>query len=310
VSDETRESIRRIADDLGYVPSSNASGLRSGRTGELAVVTPSIGGWFYGSVLEGIDAELRGAGYDMVLFNLDGETGERKRLFHSSILRKRGDGVLALCVDFSAEERAELAALGLPAIIVGGPVRGFRFVGIDERDAAGRAVRHLLELGHRDILFVGGGAEQQHSANPSVPRERYHAYVAEMRAAGADEAHIRWLAGEFSTAVAQRRMSELLDRDAPRPTAVFAASDAMAIGVMLAAAEHGLRVPQDLSVVGIDDDPLAEPFQLTTVRQDPSKQGALAARHLLEELAGNTPLRRSLKLPVELVARATTAPPG
>jgi len=307
VSEKTRARIQHLADELGYVPSSSASGLRSGRTGALAVVVPAISGWYYGRVIEGVDAELRSSGYDMVLFSLGGRHGERERLFHSSILRKRGDAVLALCMDFSREERAELETLGLPAVIVGGPVRGFRFVGIDERDAARRAVNHLLELGHRDIVYVGGGAEEGRELNPSVGRERRAGYVRAMRAAGVSETGIRAIAGEFSTEVARSRMSELLARADPPPTAVFAASDQMAVGTMLAAAEHGLRVPEDLSVVGIDDHPLATPFGLTTVRQDPYQQGATAARHLLEEIDDGVPLRRSLKLPVELIVRASTA---
>jgi len=132
VSPKTRATVQRHADRLGYVPSAHAAGLASGKALAISVVVPTVSGWFYASVLEGVDSELRAADYDFALFNLGGRDGDRERVFSRSLLRQRGDAVLALCIDFSAEEREQLRSVGLPTIIVGGPVRGLRFVGIDE----------------------------------------------------------------------------------------------------------------------------------------------------------------------------------
>ncbi|MDL9981520.1 LacI family DNA-binding transcriptional regulator [Microbacterium sp. ASV49] len=307
VSAATRERILRLAAELGYVPSSSASGLRSGHTRAVAVVVPRIDGWFYSSVVEGADAELRRAGYDLVLFSLGGRDGERERLFHESILGKRGDGVLALCIDFSRGERAQLAELRLPTMIVGGPVRGVRYVGIDENEAAAIATEHLLELGHTDILFIEGGAEIGQRLNPRVSKERRQGYENAMRAAGRPEEAIRSIQGEFSAAVARARMHELLEAGSV-PTGIVAASDEMAVGAILALRARGLRVPEDVSVVGVDGHPVAELFSLTTVAQDPFTQGRTAARMLLDDIGARSS-RRSVRVPVEFVPRTSTAPP-
>lgn len=307
VSDKTRARVRRAADELGYVASSSASGLASGRTLAMGVVVPSVSRWFYTSVLEGVDAELRAASYDMILFNLGGHRGDRERVFHRTILRKRTDALLAMCLDFTADERHQLASTGHPTIVVGGPVRGLRSVGIDERGTARKATEHLIALGHRDIAHLGG--EDEEGLNRQVPIGRMHGFQDALREAGIPLRREWIIPGGFSLPLSRAAMNALLDRPGPRPTAVFAGSDEMAMGAMLAASDHGLRVPDDLSVIGIDNHDYAESFGLTTMAQDPFEQGSTAARILLDELNGGEPRARSLKMPVTLIERTSTAPP-
>lgn len=309
VSPRTRAAVLRHAADLGYVPSAHAAGLATGKALAISVVVPAVSGWFYASVLEGVDSELRQADYDFALFNLGGRGGDRERVFSRSLLRRRGDAVLALCIDFDAEEREQLRSVGLPTIIVGGPVRGLRYVGIDEVDVARRATEHLIGLGHRDILHLTGGDEEGMGLNTRVPRDRLRGFQDALAAAGIPFDPDRVLAGRFSTRASRLAVDELFDRGGPLPTAVFAASDEMAMGAMLSIHDHGLRVPDDISVIGIDDHELADSFHLTTMRQDPFRQGAIAARLLLDEIDGATPPSRSVRMPVPLVERATTAPP-
>jgi LacI family repressor for deo operon, udp, cdd, tsx, nupC, and nupG len=307
VSEKTRARVRMAADKLGYVASSSASGLASGRTLAMGVVVPSVSRWFYTTVLAGIDAELRAASYDMILFNLGGPRGDRERVFHRSILRKRTDALLALCLDFTADEQVELASTGHPTIVVGGPVRGLRNVGIDERGTAQRATEHLIALGHREIAHLGGEGEE--GLSHQVPVGRMHGFEDALRIAGIPTRRDWVVPGRFTLPSGRAAMNALLDRPGPRPTAVFAGSDEMAIGAILAAHDHGLTVPGDLSVIGIDNHDFAESFGLTTMAQNPFEQGAAAARILLDELAGATPRSRSLTMPVTLVERASTAPP-
>ena len=308
VSEGTRATIKEAASKLGYVPSSSASGLASGRTLALGVVVPSVSRWFYTKVLEGIDSELRLANYDTVLFNLGAHLGDRERVFHRSLLRKRTDALIALCIDFTDDEKQELKSTGHPVMIVGGPVSGLRHVGIDERGVARTATRHLLSLGHRDIALLGG--EDEAGLNRRVPANRRAGYLEALAAEGIHPRPDREYVGAFSIATSRAVMRTALADPGDRPTAIFAESDEMAIGAMLAAGELGLTVPGDLSVIGIDDHDLAEGFGLTTMRQDPFAQGALATRMLLTELETGTPVRRrSVILPVTLIARATTAPP-
>jgi LacI family repressor for deo operon, udp, cdd, tsx, nupC, and nupG len=308
VSQHTREAVQRAADELGYVASSSASGLASGHTFAMGVVVPMVGRWFYGSVLEGIDSELRAASYDLILFNLGGHGGDRERVFHRSILRKRTDALITLCIDFTPEEREQLASVGHPSIIVGGPVRGFRHIGIDERGAARLALEHLIALGHRDIAHIGGDDED--GFNTSVPLERRRGYLQALAEAGITPREDWMVDGRFTVSESRSAMAEILARPGPRPSAVFAASDEMAMGAMLAARDAGMCVPRDLSVIGIDDHEFSESFRLTTVAQDPFAQGALAARMLLAELAGGRPRTRSVYLPVQLIDRGSTAPFG
>ncbi|MGJ4846218.1 LacI family DNA-binding transcriptional regulator [Leifsonia sp. Le1] len=307
VSDKTRAAVRRAADELGYVASSSASGLASGRTLAMGVVVPSVSRWFYTSVLEGVDAELRSASYDMILFNLGGHRGDRERVFHRSILRKRTDALLALCLDFTPDERHQLASLGHPTIVVGGPVKGLRSVGIDERATARTATEHLIGLGHTDIAHIGG--EDEEGLNRQVPIGRLHGFQQAMRDAGLPVRPEWVIPGGFSLPLGRSAMNALLDRPGPRPTAVFAGSDEMAMGAMLAAADHGLSVPGDLSVIGIDDHDFAASFQLTTMAQDPFDQGSVAARILLDELAGGQPRSRSVRSTATLKLRGSTSPP-
>jgi DNA-binding LacI/PurR family transcriptional regulator len=307
VAETTREAVRRAADDLGYVPSSSAAGLASGRTLAMGAVVPSVSRWFYTAVLEGIDRELRAASYDLILFNLGGRGGDRSRVFHRSILRKRTDALVALCLDFSAEERRQLASTGHPTMVVGGPVRGIRHIGIDDRGVAEAATRHLIDLGHTDIAFLGGDDEE--GLNRIVPQAREAGWQRAMAAAGLGVRPDRVLRGRFDTETSRRAVDAMLDGDAGHPTAVFAGSDEMAMGAMLSLWAHGLRVPDDVSVIGIDGHPLARVFSLSTFEQDPASQGAAAVRMLLDELTGRRTHLRSERHPVRFVDRGSTAPP-
>jgi LacI family transcriptional regulator, repressor for deo operon, udp, cdd, tsx, nupC, and nupG len=307
VSSVTRASVRLAADELGYVASAGASGLATGRTGAMGVVVPSVSRWFYTTVLEGIDAALRAASYDLILFNLGGRRGDRERVFHRSILRKRTDALIALCLDFTAEERHQLASTGHPTIVVGGPVRGLRHIGIDELKVAELATNHLIGLGHRAIAHMGGQDEE--GLNRQVPLGRRKGYERALVASGLPVREEWMLQGGFTIASSRRSMNALLDSHGPRPTGVFAGSDEMAIGAILAITDHGLSVPGDISVIGIDNHDLAESFCLTTVAQDPFEQGSLGARMMLDELAGKPARATSVRAAVELIERSSTAPP-
>ncbi|GAA4174113.1 LacI family DNA-binding transcriptional regulator [Gryllotalpicola koreensis] len=306
VSAATREAVLATADALGYVVSSSASGLATGRTLAMGVVVPNVSRWFYATVLEGIDAELRRVGYDTILFNLGLKGEDRERVFHRSILRKRTDAVIALCLDFTPSEREQLASLGHPTIVVGGPVNGLRHLGIDELAVARAATDHLIGLGHRAIGHLAGHPE--HGLNKRVPRRRRRGYELAMAAAGLP-VRPEWIEpSDFDIAGGREAALRMLGRSS-RPTALFAASDEMAIGAILAARELGIEVPGELSVVGIDNHALAETFGLTTIAQDPFGQGRLAAELMLAELAGEPPRTDLIDVPTALIERASTAPP-
>jgi DNA-binding LacI/PurR family transcriptional regulator len=307
VSETTRDLVQRTATQLGYVASSSASGLASGRTMAMGVVVPSLSLWFYATVIEGVDAELRAANYDLILFNLGGRGIDRARVFHRTILRKRTDALIALCIDFTADERHQLASTEHPTIVVGGAVRGLQHIDIDERGVAREATEHLIGLGHRRIAHLAGN--WQLGLTKQVPVQRRKGHEEALTKAGIAVRPDWTVNGEFNMAASRRVIGELLARPGERPTAVFADSDEMAMGAILAAHDAGLRVPQDVSVIGIDDHELADSFGLTTMAQDPFGQGSLAARILLDELSGANRRQRSVRYPVHLTERGSTAPP-
>ncbi|MCJ1713696.1 LacI family DNA-binding transcriptional regulator [Curtobacterium sp. VKM Ac-2922] len=307
VADTTIDQVRRVADELGYVPSSAAAGLATGRQRAVGVVVPVIDRWFYVKAMGGVDAELRRAGYDLVLYNLGGPDGDRDRAFRRSMLRHRVDALVLLSLVLDATERNELQLSRHPMIVIGGPAPGIRNVGVDDLHVEGLAVGHLLALGHRRIAYVGG--QDEAGMNVAVPYRRRDGFLDGMRAAGCPVAD-RWLVdGRFSFAGGVAAGAALLDVPArDRPTAVSCASDEMALGVLLTAARLGLRVPEDLSVVGIDGHEYGAPAGLTTVAQDPEAQGRTAALAVLAEVDG-APADLLPAAPARLVVRRSTAAP-
>ena len=308
VSDSTRELVEEAARRLGYVPSPSAAGLASGRTRTVAVVVPFVTRWFFASVVHGAEEVLRERGYDLLLYNLAGTDAARHRVFETDLLHKRVDAILLLSLTPSPDELARLERLARPVTIVGADVPGASTVRIDDVAAARTATEHLIELGHRRIAFVGGEGLLDFTA----PVARLAGYRESLAAAGIPLDPALQADGGFTLSGGTTAGRELLDRDT-RPTAVFAASDEMAFGILKAARDLGLDVPGDVSVVGIDDHELAEFFELTTVAQPVNEQGRLAAREVLAALdcraGGDRWEPQQVILPTHLAVRATTGPP-
>jgi DNA-binding LacI/PurR family transcriptional regulator len=307
VAPPTIDAVRRVADELGYIPSSAAAGLATGRQRAIGVVVPVIDRWFYVKTLEGVDAELRRDGYDLVLFSLGGVAADRERAFHRSMLRRRVDALVLLSLVFDEAEREQLELTEYPMVVVGGPSGQMRHIGIDDVAVATAATQHLLDLGHRDVAYLGG--QDEAGMNVAVPYLRRDAFVDTMRKAGVVVGEDRLLDGGFSYRSGHAAMRRLLDRH-PVPTAVFAASDEMALGAITAMAEAGLRAPDDISVIGIDGHEHGRVLGLTTIEQDPFAQGRTAARALLDEVDGAEPAASFAPAAARLVVRTSTGPPS
>ncbi|MET4639748.1 LacI family DNA-binding transcriptional regulator [Mycetocola sp. 2940] len=305
VATATRQRVVDAAKEIGFVASPNAASLVTGRTKNIGVVIPFISHWFFGAILEGIEEALLGRGYDMTLYNLRPGSVDRDRVFDFFLARKRFDGVIAIGVEPTAEEAGRLLRLGIPMISIGAPVAGIRSLTIDDVRAARLATEHLLGLGHRNIMHIGGvitGDDDQ-----TVNGQRLTGYRQAMVAAG--------LGGEMRAAQAVMSVpggydagTHALSDPTLRPTAVFAACDEVAIGVMIAARRIGIRVPDDLSVIGIDGHDYAEMFSLTTIEQKPRLQGQSAVTDLLEAVSGEPAAVEVVEMPARLVVRASTAP--
>ncbi|MFP5315915.1 MAG: LacI family DNA-binding transcriptional regulator [Actinomycetes bacterium] len=307
VSPATRAKVLTVARELGYVPSSSASGLASGRTMAMGVLLPSIERWYFSAMLDGIDRQLRTAGYDLIVFSLGGFGGNRERVFHRSILRKRIDALIVMCMELTEDEYRSLRDLDSPTIVVGGSVQGVPHVSIDDHAAVRDAVEHLIALGHTRIGHVRGG--DSFGMYFDVPRIRNDAFTETMAAHGLPIRDEWSVFGDFRFKEAKIAVTSMLADASERPTALFCSSDEMAFGALTAAAELGIKVPEELSVVGIDDHEFADPMGLTTVRQMPEEQGAYAAELMLAELEGKKLKSGPVTQPHELIERASTGPP-
>jgi DNA-binding LacI/PurR family transcriptional regulator len=296
-----------VAGALGYVASSSASGLATGRTKTIGVLAPFVSRWFFSKAIEGADRELHARSYNLSLFNLGGHGSHRERLFSKTMVYKQIDALLVLCMALTHEELDHLQKLDIPLVVVGGHVEECAYIGIDDYAAASTAVQHLIDLGHRDIALLHGDDETD--LNFDVPRVRILAFKDVMAAAGLPIRPEWDEMGDFTVRSGQEAFRRLWALPAPKPTAIFCASDEMAMGIIFEAARVGVRVPEDLSVVGIDNHDFAEAVGLTTVGQRPDEQAELATKMLLDELDGVSGAVHSAVAEHQLIVRRTTAAP-
>lgn len=304
VSLATRERVCEVAAELGYVASPSAASLATGRTRSIGLLTPWVTRWFFAQVIEGAERELRSHGFDALLFTLDEDHGRVRHPVDTRLLRRRVDGILVVGVPMSADEAAGIAGLGRPVVFVGTAPPGQVAVRLDDEGTAAAATRHLLQLGHRRIAHLTGDpADTLPWSPPVLRRAGWRRALAEAGVPAEDAAEVY---GSFGVEGGRASMHALLDR-APDVTAVFAASDEMAMGAILAARERGRRVPEDLSVIGIDGHRLGELVGLTTMAQEAFAQGACAAGLLLTLLAGAAVPAETV-FRTALVERSSTAP--
>lgn len=317
VSEGTRRRVREAADALGYVVSSYASSLASGRTRNVGAVVPHLDRWFFTSVIEGAERELLRRGYDLTLYNLRGGGEERRTVFENHLLRQRVDAVIAVSLELTDEEIGRLLRIGKPLVSVGGPLPGVPSLSIDDVGVAALATGHLIALGHRRIAHIGGSREFDRDFH--IPTSRRRGYERALAEAGIPMDPRLYRTADFTIAGGYAATKQLLGSPGDRPTAVFAASDEMAIGGLLAARDLGIRVPEEVSIVGIDDHELSDFFGISTVAQFPGRQGQLAVELLMQTLepsaaagteAAAPPEGAFIPVPYELIVRASsTAPP-
>lgn len=299
----TRQRVLAVAEELSFVVSPDASSLARGTTGRVAVVVPHLDRWFFGAMVGGLEAVLRNAEVDVLLYHV-GDLRDRTRFFDTLPARRKVDAVVVVAFPVGELERQRLNLMGVRIVAAGGQSADYPYVSMNDEDAGRQAMNHLINLGHRRIAMLAAVDPYQ----PVVPLGRTNAYHASLDAAGipVDLALVRtidWGGEQGATA-----MGTLLGLRDP-PTAVYAHSDEVAFGALRTIRRAGLRVPEDVSVVGIDDHPHAALADLTTVRQPVELQGRLAGEMLLALLRGEQ-VDQAVNLPTELIVRASTAPPG
>ena len=305
VAESTRARVQEIAGELNYRADPAASRLATGRSRSIAVAVPLLNGWYFSHVVAGVEAVCAEAGYDTIVIGIGDQGAHHGFLQDYESLHRRADGLIVVDVALPDHEVAMVRSLGLPLVSVGPELPGTPSVGIQDVEVGDIATTHLIDLGHRRIGLIGG-----------TTIDPYEYVVPHLRRQGYERAHARagieldpslFEIGNFTVQGGYDAADALLRRDDP-PTAVFAQSDEMAFGVLHAARDRCVAIPEQLSVIGVDDHEASAAIGLSTVHQDVDQHGARAARWMIDRLDGvDVPTVRHND-PVRLVQRSSTAP--
>jgi LacI family transcriptional regulator len=296
---ETRQRVLDAASLLNYRPNTAARTLKTARTMAIGMIVTELANQNYATIASGAEERAAAAGYALLVAS--GSASERMLDLHGRI-----DALLVGMATSETPRLNEFAGGGIPALLVNRrETCGIPSVTVDDEAGAALATNHLLALGHRAIGHVAG------PQNSDTGRRRLRGYGRALAESGV-EGRPEWVAeAPFDEAGGHVATSRLLRLD-PRPTALFVANVRAAIGAIAAARRLGLRVPEDVSVVGFHDAPFAgflEP-PLTTVRMPLHEMGRQAVDNLLDLLAGGAVDDVMVATPPELIVRASTAPPA
>lgn len=300
VTPDTRDRVEAAILELGYRPSAIARSMARGETRTLACISPNLTDYTFASIIEGAEQEARSQGY-FLLSSSAGNAQGFAELMEELVGHRRVDGLLI--INPYADERHQLIPPDFPFVFVGAHSRGSAIpsVCLDDEDVARAATRHLLERGHRRIALITGPMVEDCSV------DRRTGFIQSLEQAGVPFEESLVYQGDWSASSGRKALLTFAEHGR-LPEAVFAQNDRMALGVLHAARELGLRVPEQLAVIGVDDMPLASYFDppLTTMRQDMPRIGREAARLLLERIHNPQSAISHIKLTAELVVRQST----
>lgn len=297
VRDETRCRVLGIARKLSYAPNGAARSLITRKTSTLGVLLPDLYGEFFSELIRGIDSCARESGYHILVSGSHSDRAEIEAVLRAT--RGRVDGLIVMSPDLGARALRNNPVDGLPIVLLNGNGQRFDSIHVDNYGGARTMVRHLIGLGHRRIAHLSGPVGNSDAA------ERLRGYRDAMRTVSRQFAKDLVIEGDFREAAGYRVGAILLKRENP-PTAVFAGNDSMAIGLLAAFQEAGVRVPRDVAVAGFDDIPIARftTPALSTVRVPIAELGSRATRRLLQMISRSNVLAvRHDTLPTTLIVR-------
>jgi len=308
VNPQTRARILAVMDELGFTPNPAARRLSLGRTLTVGVVVSFLTRPQAAERLRGVDAVLTDSEFDLVIYNVE-SISKRDHYLATLADSQRTDGLLVMSLPPPPDAVPALSRGRVPVVFIDvhtPTVEGLpRIVG-DDVEGGAVAARHLLELGHRAVAFIGDATEDPFGFTSS--HDRQIGLMRELASAGVDVPPA-WIGHGAHGRYEARDLARQMLTSTPRPTAIFAASDTQALGVVAAARDLGLRVPDDLSVIGYDDIEAADYVGLTTVRQQLFESGRRGAELLLAEIGLRSNESPVTELEPQLVVRATTASP-
>jgi LacI family transcriptional regulator len=301
----SEDAIRRAVEELGYWPTAAARSLRSGVHYAIAVVVPDVTNPFFAALVKGIESVFRPGPYSVFLANTD-ESSEVEDAIVADVVR-RVDGIILAPATEQEETPLRAREAGVPVVFVDRELEGSEFdsVLVDNAGGAQAAAAHLVSLGHRRIGVISG------PLNTTPGRRRHQGFVEELERRGVELAEGCAQIADFRESGGHEAMLRLLALG-ERPTAVFSANNLMTIGALKALTQMGVRLPDEMSLVGFDDLDLATLIApaLTVVERPTVEQGIMAAHLLQGRLAGSDQPPQQVTLPVRLIPRASSAPPS
>ena len=306
VSDATRAKVETAVADLGYVPNMLGPSLRFKQTNTLALVLTDITNPFWTTVARGAEDAAHVKGYSVIFCNTD-ESPEKQEQYLTMLLKRRIDGILLAPACSSPDSVQLIQKQGIAVVVLDRsvPVANVDMIRGDSNGGAHLLTQHLLDLGHSRIMMLTGPRDV------STSYERVTGFRQALQEAGLEPETDNVVWGEY-THESGRKMAEQVLVSDPRPTAIFAANNFIAIGALRAIRDAGLRVPEDVSLVSFDDIPealTAEPF-FTNVAQPTYEMGFQAAQLLMARMSGDDSEGfRSILLPTELIVRQSSGPP-
>jgi LacI family transcriptional regulator len=301
VHQDTRQRVQDAAENLRFTPHAGARSLITSRTNTLGVLLPDLYGEFFSEVIRGIDRSAQRAGYQLLLSSARNARDEVHGAFRA--MYGRVDGLILMAPDGELAEMFAQHRDGTPIVFINSPVttNDARLLTIDNHGGAYHMVRHMLQQGHERIAIIRG-AERNHDA-----AERLRGYRDALDEGGARR-DPRWeLPGDFTEAAGHRAARAVL-KLRPRPTAIFAANDAMVIGALSALREEGIAVPDEVAVAGFDDIPMARYVAppLSSVHVPIAQLGERAMELLLGAIADPASGASRVVLPTTLVIRKSS----
>ncbi len=302
VSPETRELVKTTIKSLGYLPNASARSLAAGNTHTLACIAPNLVDFTFAALIEGAELMARQHGYFLMAASAP-DAKDFRKLLNQLVESRRIDGVLV--INPFIDERTAFLPPGFPTVFIGDVSKDeeIGWVALDDVKAGNMAAEHLLKLGHRDILCITGPEME------ACTQDRNEGIRQAFAAHGLPLDTDRMVVGDWAATSAYQAVQAALKNDR-NFTAVLAQNDRMAIGAMRAFRDAGYSVPEQFSVIGIDDMPLASYFDppLTTIQQDVPEIGKQAAEMLIKKIAQPELKGQCSRFSVQLIQRKSTAP--
>jgi DNA-binding LacI/PurR family transcriptional regulator len=301
VTSKTREKVLTVIDKLGFIPKAEARARAMQHTGRIGVITPFFTAPSFIQRLRGIAEILSPENYELVIYTVD-SSNHLQGYLSSLPLTGNLDGLIILSLQVVDTEVRRLIEHGLPTVLIEYPHPRLSCVVIDDEEGGQMAASYLLGKGHRRIAFLGDTDLPEYSIHPVSLRLRGFRQALKKARIKLSEMFVRL--APYSQEQTRQVANELLSLPEP-PTAIFAATDFQALGVLKAARELNIKVPEQLAVIGFDDLDMAEYADLTTISQHLDESGRLAVEILLAQIKSPSRPPRHVKIPLTLIERLT-----